>query len=52
MPFCSTKWLVAFVLAFFVVYFRGRVRVLGSAQPLGQELRHGGDRQHTLLREA
>ena len=25
-------WLVAFVLAFFVVYFRGRVRVLGRAQ--------------------
>lgn len=25
-------WLVAFVLAFFVVYFRGRVRVLERAQ--------------------
>ena len=25
-------WLVAFVLAFFVVYFRGRVRVLQRAQ--------------------
>ena len=25
-------WLVAFVLAFFVVYFRGRVRVLQQAQ--------------------
>jgi hypothetical protein len=25
-------WLVAFVLAFFVVYFRGRVRVLQQVQ--------------------